>query len=169
MRTPLLIYTEYKPFQSIFDFLLCPFECSYPSNLYARCVYHCDNNVVDHQIVNILFENNITAQLTFTAFFERCMKEIVIHYTWRNQKQYGIRIITVTRFGKGPGIIEVNQLAKDFSVHSCGDRKMLEDFVEYIKGNKMAKGITSKECPLQSHEMAFLAEKSRLEFSVEDL
>ena len=32
MRTPLLIYTEYKPFQSIFDFLLCPFECSYPEN-----------------------------------------------------------------------------------------------------------------------------------------
>lgn len=31
MRTPLLIYTEYKPFQSIFDFLLCPFECSYPT------------------------------------------------------------------------------------------------------------------------------------------
>ena len=81
MRTPLLIYTEYKPFQSIFDFLLCPFECSYPSNLYARCVYHCDNNVVDHQIVNMLFENNITAQLTFTAFFDRCMREIVIHCT----------------------------------------------------------------------------------------
>ena len=130
MRTPLLIYTEYKPFRSIFDFLLCPFECSYPSNLYARCVYHCDNNVVDHQIVNMLFENNITAQLTFTAFFDRCMREIVI---------------TVTRFGKGPRIIEVNQLVEDFSVHSGGDRKMLEDFVEYIKGNKMAKGITSKE------------------------
>ena len=46
---------------------------------------------------------------------------------------------------------------------------MLEDFVEYIKGNKMVKGITSKECSLQSHEMAFLAEKSRLEFSVEDM
>lgn len=30
-RTPLLIYTEYKPFLSIFDFLLCPFECSYHS------------------------------------------------------------------------------------------------------------------------------------------
>ena len=35
-RTPLLIYTEYKPFQSIFDFLLCPFECSYPLDTYAE-------------------------------------------------------------------------------------------------------------------------------------
>ena len=36
VRTPLLIYTEYKPFQSIFDFLLCPFECSYPTNTYSK-------------------------------------------------------------------------------------------------------------------------------------
>ena len=79
------------------------------------------------------------------------------------------RTITVTRFGKGTRIIDVNQLAEDFSVHSGGDRKMLEDFVEYIKGNKTDKGITSIECSLQSHKMAFLAEKSRLEFSVEDL
>ena len=141
-----------------------------PSNLYARCVYHCDNNVVDHQIVNMLFEDNITAQLTFTAFSERCMREIVIHCTLGEIRgNMEDRTITVTRFGKGTRIIDVNQLAEDFSVHSGGDRKMLEDFVEYIKGNKMAKGITSIECSLQSHKMAFLAEKSRLEFSVEDL
>ena len=35
MRTPLLIYTEYKPLQSIFDFLLCPFECSYPIYIFS--------------------------------------------------------------------------------------------------------------------------------------
>ena len=33
-RTPLLIFTEYKPFQFLFDFLLCPFECSYPVKHY---------------------------------------------------------------------------------------------------------------------------------------
>ena len=38
MRTPLLIYTEYKPFQSIFDFLLCPFECSYPTKRHSNSI-----------------------------------------------------------------------------------------------------------------------------------
>jgi hypothetical protein len=31
---------------------------------YGRCVYHCDNNVVDHHVVNMEFESDAT--LTFT-------------------------------------------------------------------------------------------------------
>ena len=37
-RTPLLIFTEYKPFQFLFDFLLCPFECSYPSKSDSKMI-----------------------------------------------------------------------------------------------------------------------------------
>jgi hypothetical protein len=35
---------------------------------YGRCVYHCDNDVVDHQVANLLFDNEVTVAFTMTAF-----------------------------------------------------------------------------------------------------
>lgn len=35
---------------------------------WGRCVYHCDNNVVDHQVLACEMENGVTATLTMTAF-----------------------------------------------------------------------------------------------------
>lgn len=35
---------------------------------YGRCVFKCNNNVVDHQTVNMLFEDNVTVTFTMNAF-----------------------------------------------------------------------------------------------------
>ena len=38
------------------------------SSPWGRCAWKCDNDVVDHQVVNMDFENGVTASMTMTAF-----------------------------------------------------------------------------------------------------
>ena len=48
---------------------------------YGRCVYHCDNDVVDHQDEIMAFEGGITACHTITAFSKEIYRDIKIHGT----------------------------------------------------------------------------------------
>ena len=43
-------------------------ETALRTTQYGKCVFKCDNDVVDHQTVNMIFEDDITVTFTMNAF-----------------------------------------------------------------------------------------------------
>ena len=132
---------------------------------YGRCVYHCDNNVVDHQVVNICMTDGSTISFTMSGFTEQNSR-----FTKFMGTKGGIladldkNTIEVQEFGKEPEIIDVSKLSDDFSGHAGGDNRMVEEFLDMIReGREPEKSMTTLERSVESHYIALAAEKSRLE------
>ena len=133
-------------------------------NQYSRCVYKCNNNVVDHQIVNILFKNGTTASLTMNAFSRYCYRDIHVFGTLGEIiANFEDRIIKVNIFNDKSYEIDINNLTDDFTGHGGGDNAMMLDFYNYITGKKFYNGLTTIEQSVLSHVLAFSAEDSRLD------
>lgn len=132
---------------------------------YGRCIYHCDNNVVDHQIVNMQFDQDITASLTMCAFTADMKREIKVMGTLGeitgDMEENEIRIRV---FGQPDEVIDVTTLTTDLSGHGGGENRLLRDLFNQAQGvTAIDSSLTSIDKSVQSHMMAFAAERSRLE------
>lgn len=131
---------------------------------YGRCVYHCDNDVVDHQVVNMEFDGGITASFTMCAFTSSGGRTIKVMGTKGDiTGDMAKNIIHIQAFGKPEKIIDINKLGLDLSGHAGGDKRLVLDIVDILNDPGNSKiGLTSIEYSVQSHQMAFAAEDSRL-------
>lgn len=130
---------------------------------YGRCVYKCDNNVVDHQIVNIQYEDNITATHTMCAFSKDCYRDIKIFATRGDliANTLNNTIIYHTFVDNKEFVIDVSKLTNDLSGHMGGDKLMINEFLKLI--NKDTSQLDSSiEKSVLSHVIAFAAEESRI-------
>ena len=131
---------------------------------YGRCVYHCDNNVVDHQVVNLNMENGITVTFSMCAFSATCNRTIKIMGTMGQiEGDMGKNMIYYTPFGKETEEIDLTKLTDDFSGHGGGDARMVEQVCDYIMNGTKSPSITDLAVSLESHYIALAAERSRLE------
>lgn len=132
---------------------------------YGRCVYHCDNNVVDHQVVNLEFANEATVAFTMTAFtYEggRSIKIMGSHGQIRADMDKNV--IDVTNFSTRE--TRAINLEVDNAGHGGGDTGIMRDFVKLVQSDGQEEGLTSADISVKSHLIAFAAEKSRLESQV---
>ncbi len=130
---------------------------------YGRCVFHCDNNVVDHQVCNLLFEDGVTVDFSMCGFTAKNCRQCKIMGTKgeivADQLQ---NIVSVQPFGENATIYDINKIADDLSGHGGGDNAMMTEFFAYLDGSSVDVSSTI-ENSVQSHEIAFASEISRLE------
>lgn len=130
---------------------------------YGRCVFACDNNVVDHQIVNMLFEDNVTATLTMNAYTNDCYREIHVYGTHGEIiGDFEKRIIKINNFINGSRVIDLNAITDDFSGHGGGDQIMFFEVCDLLLNGTKTDRLSLIQDSILSHKMAFSAEKSRL-------
>lgn len=131
---------------------------------YGRCVFHCDNNVVDHQIVNMQMTDGCTVSFTMCGFTKDVSRYTRIFGSKGEiYADMSSNKITVTKFGKAPEVIDISQLSTDFSGHGGGDVRMVKEFIDLVQtGSKPSSSITSLEVSVESHYVALAAEASRL-------
>ena len=130
---------------------------------YGRCVYYCDNNVVDHQVVNMNMTDGLTVSFTMCGFTADCSRYAKLMGT-KGQiiADRGANTIEVTPFGKDAELIDVSRMAEDFSGHGGGDRGLMSAFLDFVTGEQSEDDtISSVERSLESHYIALAAEESR--------
>lgn len=132
---------------------------------YGRCVYHCDNDVVDHQVVSMLFENDITVNFTMSGFTPQAgmgMRQTRIMGT------HGFLEGDMNRFkltifnGNKEETFVANELGGDAgSGHGGGDIGIIRNFIEAVQQNNPGLLSSTIDVSIESHIMAFKGEESR--------
>ncbi len=133
---------------------------------YGRCVYDCPNDVVDHQTVNLLYENGVTATFTMSAFNEggrvtkimgtkgeltgNMNEEFITYYDFATRETTKIRYADMLA-------------ASDITGgHGGGDTGMMKEIAEYMNGEYKGFSITPICDSATNHITTFAADYSRV-------
>ncbi|MFA6815972.1 MAG: Gfo/Idh/MocA family oxidoreductase [Lentisphaeria bacterium] len=131
---------------------------------YGRCVYACDNDVVDNQVVNMEFDGDRTASMTMTAFCNEGGRQTRIFGT-RGSIRTDSRYIYITDFLTGDTRTVDTEIDNDGGIgtgHGGGDGGIVGAFVKAIATKNPACILSGVDETLESHLMTFAAEESRL-------
>ena len=132
---------------------------------YGRCVYHCDNDVVDRQVVNLELEDGVVCSFVMSAFTANSTRQLKILGTKGHiQADMSKREIWLWPFGGNAYQVPMEETT---SGHGGGDYGLMRDFLQVLREGGESR--SSARQSLQSHLICFAAEKSRLEGRIVEL
>ncbi|MFD0476234.1 Gfo/Idh/MocA family oxidoreductase [Nonomuraea thailandensis] len=131
---------------------------------YGRCVYDCDNDVVDHQVVAMEFEGGATGTFTMTAFTTGGHRRTRIFGTHGELMCDGEHV-EVKDFRTGESSALAVTAGGDPTAgggHAGGDERLMAAFVAAVATGDRSLVRSGPSESLASHLAVFAAERARL-------
>ena len=132
---------------------------------YGRCMYKCDNDVVDHQSVLVNFSNGATGTHNMTGGSAEPLRTIrIIGTKGEIYGEFENKFINVKIINPDPGkdydeeYIDLSNVSSEG--HSGGDERLTSDFVRFIRGEEHSVSCTSIYDSVAGHKVIFLADES---------
>ncbi|KAI9467232.1 hypothetical protein BJY52DRAFT_1111045 [Lactarius psammicola] len=133
---------------------------------YGGCVYEGDNDVCDHQVVNIQYASGATVSFTMVAYTTLiCKRQTRLHFT-HGEIVGDMDTFTVTDFRTGQ--TTDHRPPSEGGGHGGGDLGMVRTFVEAVRTRQQELLGTDVTDVLKSHLTVFAAEHSRKTRTVVD-
>ena len=129
---------------------------------YGRCVYHCDNDVVDHQVVSMLLEDEVTVNFSMDAFTRDSGRRT--HFMFSQGEVFGDeRKLTVRHFhpDREDEVYDFSEFYGECNYHGGADLEMVRDFLSAVRTRQPETLLTRIDSSLESHRIAFEIEKER--------
>lgn len=135
------------------------------NSAWGRCVYHCDNDTVDHQVVACELTNGVTASHTMTAF--DCGRSIEIYGTLAalkggdTMKEAGAPELWLRHHASGmiESVPITQPVGEGYAGHGGGDQGLVEALSGLFQGEgSLPPGLDG----LAGHQLAYLAEEARI-------
>jgi predicted dehydrogenase len=156
-RWPLQTVTSARTEEAVLDALR--------TGPYGRCVYRCDNDVVDHQVANLEYEGGTTASFTMTAFTDFAFRQTKIFGTHGCLEGTG-REVEVLNFRTGKRQRHLIEGSSAHDPHAGGDTGLVRAFIEALISSRPEDHLTTPEESLASHLLTWAAEEARLTSTV---
>ncbi|KAG2158803.1 uncharacterized protein EDB93DRAFT_1237632 [Suillus bovinus] len=133
---------------------------------YGQCVYESENDVCDHQVVNIEYSSGATVSFTMVAYTSLiCERQTRLHFT-HGEIVGDMNNFTVTDFRTGHKTM--HHPKNEGGGHGGGDLGLIRTFVEAVRTNNQELLGTDVSEVLKSHLTIFAAETSRRKGTVID-
>lgn len=128
---------------------------------FGRCVYHCDNDVADNQVVTMQMEDDTLITLSINFFTQRDCRSMEIGLT-KGQILCDGECVHARDFRSGhTDIYDFSRIA-NAPYHGGADFALMEDFLRLIRGEKNDIA-TEIDDALEAHRVIFEAERGRKE------